>query len=409
MRPVDKADDLHEEAMALVKRYQWAIVDREASVDPDAIEDLIVPLPTAECCPVWRVHIKVHWIIVYKDNLVPNVLYEPGTEKYLVESCMTMLADLQASGKSKVNVFHVAAFVPGSIYIEGLDLGEARELVKHFSDVFLHRGLELVPQEDVASLQHLQSVRLVIGDWMRVTGKGRYSGDICNVIDVNEADQKATVLIVPCIHLLDRSPRSKISKGKGKAIRQQRAEPQLFYPDSSAPRFERLDDVSVKFNGQVYLDGLLNLPLASKRLRHAIPTVCELEVFSRSSALKESVILKTWTLCDAANLNQGDRVRVVDGEQAGLIGRVLEVHDDFVSMSTERPTEPAMDIPLCNVWAHFNVGDYVLVKVGKHAQKSGGVVVVERRREADIVTFTDDASVRSVNPEQVRYLFFGDF
>ena len=119
--------------------------------------------------------------------------------------------------------------------------------------------------------------------------------------------------------------------------------------------------------------------------------------------------MKTWTLCDAANLNQGDQVRVVDGEQAGLIGRVLEIHDDFLSMSTERPTEPAMNVPLCNVQPHFNVGNYVLVKVGKHAQKSGGVVVVEQRCEADIVTFTNDATVRSVNPEQVCYLFFGDF
>ena len=62
VRPVDDADDLHAEAMALAKRYQRAVVDR-GSVYPDAIEDLIVPLPTAECCPVWRVHIKVHWIM----------------------------------------------------------------------------------------------------------------------------------------------------------------------------------------------------------------------------------------------------------------------------------------------------------------------------------------------------------
>jgi len=316
-----------------------------------------------------------------------------------------MLADLQASGTSKVNVFHVAAFVPGSIYIEGLDLGEARELVKRFSDVFLHLGLELVPQEDVASLRRLQSVRLVVGDWVRVTGKGRYSGDICNVIDVDQADQKATVLIVPRIHLLDRLPRSKISKGKGKAIRRPRAEPQLFYPNS-AMRFERLDDVNVKFNSHIYSDGLLNVTLASKRLRHSLPTVRELEVFSRSSALNESIIFRTWTLCDAANLSQGDKVRVVEGDQAGLIGKVLDVHDDFLSMSTERPGEPAVDIPLCHVRARFDVGDYVLVKVGKHAGKFGGVIVVERRPEVDMVTFTDDVALRNGNPEQVCYILF---
>jgi len=143
---------------------------------------------------------------------------EAGKEKYLVKSCLKVLADLKMTVIWQVHIFHIATFVPGSIYIEGVDQLEACEVVKQFSDIFLHHGLQFVPQEDVASLWHLQLIRLVVGDWVRVTGKGRYSGDICNVIDVDQADQKAMVLIVPCIHLLDRSPRSKISKEKGKAI-----------------------------------------------------------------------------------------------------------------------------------------------------------------------------------------------
>ena len=129
----------------------------------------------------------------------------------MVRACLNLT---QATGI--FNVFHVSAFVPGSIYIEADNALQVRGLVDSLPDVFSNQQFEFVPQEDVVSLWHLGSVRLTVGTWARVTGNGRYRNNICSVIKVDD-DQNAMVLLVPRTELSHR-PKSKASKGKGKDV-----------------------------------------------------------------------------------------------------------------------------------------------------------------------------------------------
>ena len=314
--------------------------------------------------------------------------------------CNNRLADARATGECNVDVFHVSAFVPGSIYVAAANAVEVRKLVESLPDVFSNHQFEFIPQDDVTSLRRIRPFRLAAGSWVRVTGKGRYRNDICNVIESNEADQMATVLLVPRTNSIDGQPSS---KGKGKGARRLRPVAQLFRPDPSARGFESIGNGRVKFNGQEYMDGLLVHTLHSKKLRHGFPTVVELELFGQSASLDASLIYRTWTLCDAVTLSQSDRVRIVEGEQAGSVGKILNVRDGFFSIiSSEKPGEPVLEVPLANVRSHFVIGDYVLVKAGKYAGKFGGVTNVERKHATDDVTFIAVASAQTSHPEQVK-------
>ena len=328
--------------------------------------------------------------------------YQPSKENYLVNACMKQLENYRVTGAREVGVFHVSEYVPGSIYVEMNHRLEVRELVGSMSDVFWSRDFEFVPVEDVISLRRIRSVRLAVGTWARVTQKGLYHDDLCNIVGFEEDDQSASVLLIPRVNLLNGQPEPKASKRKGKAIQRLRPVARLFHPDPSTRGFEGIDGAYLKFNGKKYKDGLLVHTIRFKNLRHAFPTIAELEIFGQSSALDSSLIHKTWTLCDAASLTQGDRVRIVGGEQGGSIGHIQKTGDGFLSVISGKPGVPAVEVPLANVRSHFVIGDYVLVKAGKYTGKSGGVIKVEQKSTTDIVTFVDEASIQTPNILEVR-------
>ena len=267
---------------------------------------------------------------------VSNVPSQPGREKYLADACLKKLADSQSSEARKVNVFEASRLVPCSIYIQAANTVQVCDLVEPFSDVFFNHTFDFITSEDVRSLQRLESVRLAAGNWARVTGKGRYRKDICNVIGVDDVGNIATVLLVPRVDLLKRRRQSKDSKGKGRSVVVERPEARLFRPDSSAKGFKRIDNGHVEFNGQVYADGLVTHTFPLKNLKIDTPTIAELEVFRQSTALDVSLIFRTWALCDAATVKEGDRVRVVEGQEASLVGKVLDIGNDAISFSSEQ-------------------------------------------------------------------------
>jgi ribosomal protein L24 len=99
----------------------------------------------------------------------------------------------------------------------------------------------------------------------------------------------------------------------------------------------------------------------------------------------------------------GHRVRIISGEQVGLIGKVLGVEDGVVKCISGPEPGTVTDIPVASMRLHLEVGDYVEVHLGGDIGKHGGVIKVERGIDQDCITFTDDMSIKSGQPQQVGF------
>ena len=204
------------------------------------------------------------------------------------------------------------------------------------------------------------------------------------------------VLLIPRISPQDTIQRHKDVKGKGK--RRVRPPPQIFHPENSGQRFEQLDETHIKFQGNIFVDGLMKLKISINKLRHSTPTILELEVFRRSSALDRDLVVRTLTECNVAMLKAGCRVRIIKGQQTGLIGKVHDVSEDIIIINTG---ERHSNIMFSDVRSHFSPGDYILVKAGENTGKVGTVTKVERKPDTDLVTFVNDMSVMTKRPKEV--------
>ena len=263
----------------------------------------------------------------------------------------------------------------------------------------MSRNFEYVPLEQRPPLLSLRSPTVEEGAWVRFSGRGRYHNDLGNVVDVDHNAQTAMVWLVPRVSLEQADRKRKDVKGKGK--HRVRPSQEIFHPERSGQHFERLDDAQVKFRGRVFVSGLIALTFPIHKLRPAFPSLPELEVFGRTSVLNASMMLRTLSESAATTLAPGNRVRVVKGEQTGLVGEITDIVDNVITLASEAQAESPIDVPLTSVRAHFRRGDYVLVKIGNDAGKFGCAIEVQQTAEIDWVTFIEDASIKAGSPEQV--------
>jgi ribosomal protein L24 len=291
--------------------------------------------------------------------------------------------------------FERSAFLPGSIYVEARSLADIVSAISGMAGVNTSQPIEYIPDVERSSLFSLGSINIELGHWARVCDKGKYRDDLVHVLTVDQREQEASVLLVPRISL-DGEERV---KGKRKLIPQTRPSPSLFYPEAKR-NLENLELERFKFNKEVFNNGLLELTFPVSKLRVARPSAAELELFAQSGAIHESIMTKAFSDVAAAAVMPGHQVRITSGEQAGLVGKVLEVGDGVVGCQSETG---AVHVPVTSVRSHFDVGDYVQVHVGVHTGKHGGVIKVERATHKDMVTFTDDMSIKTGQLEQVSF------
>lgn len=299
-------------------------------------------------------------------------------------------------------VFEYSRFVRGSIYIEAGSLMDVTDAIKGVAGINIHQRIQSIPSEERSSLLNLGRSIEDLGPWARVCGRGKYHKDLAYVSHISLETQTALVLLVPRIS----SYKRKFDKGKPKQVAPKRPSPSIF-DFRQVTNSEPLDRGRVKYKGDIYFNGLLELSLPLTKLVVASPPpfAAELDIFGRSEAIKKSVMVRAWSEFAAANLVPGNRVQITSGEQAGLIGKVLEVVDGIAKCVLDL-TEILVEVPITGVRLYLCVGDYVQVNVGANVGKFGGIIEVERGGDTDIVTFTDDDTIRTGQPEQVSRRFF---
>lgn len=291
-----------------------------------------------------------------------------------------------------LTAFERSTFLRGSVYIQARSLSDVTNAIQGVAGVNVHQTYQCIPVEEWDALVNPRCSINDIGHWVRVYGKGKYRNDLAHVLNVDLVSKRAVVLLVPRVS----SNEDESHKGKRKKIARCRLPPRLFNPEHVASNLEQLDGGRVRYHGKVYHNGLIELSFPLEKLRAASPSpsAAELEVFSRSEAIEIPIMVRAWSELATSSVLPGNRIHITSGEQAGLIGNVLEAGGGVVKCVSES-SETLIEVPVTSVRMYFCVGDYIQVIAGANVGKFGGIINVERGVSTDLVTFIDDASIQA--------------
>jgi hypothetical protein len=319
---------------------------------------------------------------------VDRISIQRGQEAAIVKFCEDRDADRERRELPRrlKLVFERSSHFQGSIYAEANEFSDVVATIKDIPGVPMYPRIELVPPEDKDQVFN-PGLSFQSGTWIRVKCKGRYHNDLGHVLNVDPESSVATILVIPRIPMKD-SARTKLKSRPRPCA--QLFDPKLSSRSSSSPSFEELDHKRVKWNGEVFRGGLLEKEYPSRKLFTASPGILELLTFRKAQVIEASVITKALSECAAAALRPGNRVRLVSGEQASLVGKVEAVGDGTISVLPEDGSENAIIVPFIAVRLYLLVGDYIRVVAGIHAGRRGWVTKVVSTDDVDIVTFTDD-------------------
>lgn len=298
--------------------------------------------------------------------------------------------------------------LPGMIYVESRSSKQVMSACQGLVGIYPSRGVNLVPIDEMASLLQIKQQDLTVtpGSWVRIR-RGRYQGDLAQVVDVTENGEDVGLKFVPRIDLtpkddFDTKKRKKTGPMSGGARPPQR----LFNPEEVAKVYGRSTVITRKnayiFGGDTFKDGFMekDFKVSALILDSVNPTLDEITQFSKRQDGEADFRVDLSVIADASRkaavqvLQPGDHVEVFEGEQSGVQGLVEEIAGEVVTISvTGAEIEgQKIEIPARSLRKRFKPGDHVKVMAGKHADETGLVVSVRE----NVVTFLSDMSMQEV-------------
>ncbi|KAJ6593750.1 hypothetical protein B0H19DRAFT_1091862 [Mycena capillaripes] len=356
-------------------------------------------MPSVHDASLWQVRVKV------------------GRERDLVFSLMRKAIDVEYSARP----LHIlSAFqrdsLPGMIYVEARSSQQVSQACNGLVGVYLSRGIQLVPIEEMASLLQIKKQDLTVtpGSWVRIK-RGTYQGDLAQVVDITETGEYVGVKFIPRIDLNPRDdgslegPTGKKRKKTNLAGSGTTRPPQrLFNYEEVVGVWGRKNVVKRNqvyvFQNETYKDGFIekDLKLSQLMLEDVNPTLDEITQFARGqegesgeNVVDLSIIAEASRKAAISVLQPGDHVEVFEGEQSGVHGVVEEINQDVVTITAVGVDFDGqkVDLPARSVRKRFKAGDHVKVMTGQNADETGLVVSVSD----NVVTFLSDMSMQEVS------------
>ncbi|KAF9806122.1 hypothetical protein IEO21_08804 [Rhodonia placenta] len=346
-----------------------------------------------------------------------QVRVRPGKERDLVFSLMRKALDLEYSNRP---LQILSAFqrdsLPGMIYVEARSAKQVSEACNGLVGIYPSRGIVLVPIEEMASLLQIKKQDLTVtpGSWVRIR-RGKYQGDLAQVMDITENGEEVGLKFIPRIDLNPKDDGAidamgkKRKKGANGVSSFSMRPPQRFFNYEEAIKVYGRKAVSKRnqvyvFQNDTYKDGFIekDFRLTALQLDNVNPTLDEITRFTRGqdgaeneSNVDLSIIAEASRKAAISVLQPGDHVEVFEGEQAGVHGTVHSVEQDIVTIE---PVGVDFDgqriqIPARSVRKRFKPGDHVKVMTGQNADETGLVVSVVD----NVVTFLSDMSMQEVS------------
>ncbi|KAH9022167.1 transcription elongation factor Spt5 [Lactarius pseudohatsudake] len=351
-----------------------------------------------------------------QDANLWQVRCKPGRERDLIFSLMRKSLDLEFSNRP---LQILSAFerdsLPGMIYVEARSQKQVSEACNGLVGIYPSRGVTLVPIDEMASLLLIKKQETTVnpGNWVRIR-RGKYQGDLAQVVDITENGEEVGLKFIPRIDL---NPKDEVAvdgkkrKKTGLAVSTGVRPPQRFFNYEEVVKVYGRKMVSKRsqayiFQNDTYKDGFIekDFKLSAIVTENVNPTLDEITRFARGNQEGEgiensvdlSLIAEASRKAAIAVLQPGDHVEVFEGEQAGVHGVVESINLDIVTVNPVGSIDlegQKVQVPARSVRKRFKPGDHVKVMSGKNADESGLVVSVA----GNIVTFLSDMSMQEVS------------
>ncbi|KAJ7647456.1 transcription elongation factor Spt5 [Roridomyces roridus] len=344
-RKFDDADEQSPEQIAsdLTRRYQGQNTVRYSGDMNEVPQRLL--MPSVHDASLWQVRVKA------------------GRERDLVFSLMRKALDRDS--------------LPGMIYVEARSSAQVSQACNGLVGVYLSRGIQLVPIEEMASLLQIKKQDLTVtpGSWVRIK-RGTYQGDLAQVVDITETGEYVGVKFIPRIDLNPRDDGSLEGPTGKKRKKTNLAGSTTTRPSQRLFNYEEVvgrNQVYV-FQNETYKDGTGD---------------------GGESAVDLSIHRRGLPKAAISVLQPGDHVEVFEGEQSGVHGVVEEINQDVVTITAVGVEFDGqkVDLPARSVRKRFKAGDHVKVMTGQNADETGLVVSVSD----NVVTFLSDMSMQEVS------------
>jgi transcription elongation factor SPT5 len=330
-------------------------------------------------------------------------------------SLMRKAIDLEFTGRPLqiLSAFERGESLPGMIYIEARSSKQVSEACNGLVGIYPSRGIVLVPIEEMASLLQIKKQELTVtpGSWVRIK-RGKYQGDLAQVMDITENGEEVGLKFIPRIDLNPKEdallPDGKKRKKVGGVMVGNMRPPQRFFNYEEVAKVYTRKAVSKRnqvyvFQNDTFKDGFIekDFRLNALQLDDVNPTLDEITMFSRGqdggeteNAVDLSIIAEASRKAAIAVLQPGDHVEVFEGQQAGVHGIVQLVAQDVVTITASgvELDGQKIDLPARSVRKRFKPGDHVKVMTGKNADETGLVVSVTE----NVVTFLSDMTMQEV-------------
>jgi transcription elongation factor SPT5 len=307
----------------------------------------------------------------------------------------------------------------GMIYVEARSAKQVQQACLGLVGVYLSRGISLVPIEEMASLLLIkkQDMTLTPGTWVRIR-RGKYAGDLAQVMDLTENGEDVGVRLVPRIDMNPRDDAQLDSSGKKRKKGTVSTSTGTTRPPQRSFNLEEVSKVYGKaitrkndayvFQSETYRNGFLEKDFRFSGLivEDVNPTLDEITQFTRrdndiggedTSTVNLSAIAESSRKAAIAVLQPGDHIEVFEGEQAGVQGVVDEISGEVVTMTMSAQgldiEGQKVEVPARSVRKKFKPGDHVKVMAGQHADETGLVVSIAE----NVVTFVSDMTMQEVN------------
>lgn len=347
------------------------------------------------------------------DASLWQVRVKPGRERDIVFSLMRKAIDLEYTAQplSILSAFQRDS-LPGMVYVEARSAQQVNQACKGLVGVYPSRGIVLVPIEEMASLLQIKKQDLTVtpGSWVRIK-RGKYQGDLAQVMDITENGEDVGLKFIPRIDLNPRDDanvdgRKRKKAGTGLATMRP---PQRFFNYEEVVKVHGRKQVSKRnqvyvFQNDTYKDGFIekDFKLNALQLDNVNPTLDEITKFSRGqdgadneNPVDLSIIAEASRKAAIAVLQPGDHVEVFEGEQSGVYGVVDSINQDVVTVTAIGVDIDGqkVDVPARSVRKRFKPGDHVKVMTGQNADETGLVISVTD----NVVTFLSDMSMQEVS------------
>ncbi|ORX44147.1 transcription elongation factor Spt5 [Piromyces finnis] len=338
------------------------------------------------------------------DHVPQNLLMpDPGKERDIVFNMMRKYFDMEYS-EHPVQILSIFTRdnLKGYLYIESESKAFVQKAIEQTNNVYMSR-MTLVPIQEMTDVLTIRSKEAEIkpGSWARVK-RGKYQGDLCQIIEITESTDAVRVKIIPRLELKKKG----LLDNKKRKKEEGRPPQKLFNPndvDKSDHNLSKSKGYWIYGSDMFNKDGYLEkeMKIISLDTNNINPTLDEITKFTggaigeNQTDLAELSITSGTAVASTEDFFVGEHVEVTEGELINLHGIVKSVDNDIVSIipaDSEELDTGVLTFAANQLRKRFLEGDHVKVINGKHKDETGLVLKIV----GTIITVLSDLTLKEI-------------